>query len=253
MKGLLSILCTLLFLSQPLIAQYAGQPKLEDFNKFLGEERALVLQDAVDCFDQFLVNNYPYADNKTERIASFLEQIADHNEPDNSWLFDQDCNEKIIGSFESTGLRKEICLYEYESYESENEFSEVLPPPLPVDTMNIKDLGELNLDLIEEDIIPISNIDREKQVKIQEEQEERNERSLNSNGEGDYIFALLKFSPQESFVYEYAQAARDENRISAGVLANGFLFGTADYEDPFVRRLLVTEFYYWLITLERKK
>jgi len=235
-----------------LSAQNGEHPQLEKFNEFLGEERALVLQDAVDCFDQFLTNNYPDSKNQTQRITSFLEQIADHNEPDNSWVFDHDCNQKIIESFESTGLRKEIWLYGHEEYESEHDFSEVLPPPLPTDTVDFKDLGELNLDLIEEEIIPIGNIDREDQSKMQKEQEERIKNSLNPNGEGDYIFALLKYSHQESFAYEYALVVRDENRISLGVLAGGFLYGSPDYEDPFVRRLLVTEFYYWLINLKGK-
>jgi hypothetical protein len=223
MKQVVFILATLQFVSQLLIAQNPDQAKLDDFNRFLGKERALVMQDAVDCFDQFLANNYPDSKNQAERIKSFLKQITELNGPDSSWVYE--CDRKIIESFESTGLRKEIWLYEHEEYKSEHDFSEVLPPPSPGDTTNIKELGEVNLNLIEEEIIPIGDIDQEKHAKIQKEHEERIKNFLQPNGKGTYIFALLKYSPQESFVYDYAQMIREENRISPGVVASGFLLG----------------------------
>jgi len=246
MRRLLFILSILQFLSHPLFAQ-SDEKQLDKFNRLIGDKRAIVLQAAVDSFDQFLMSNYPESTNQAERVTSFLEQIAKHNSSAKTWVFDREMNAEIIESFESTGLRREIWLYGYETYKPKNDFSKVLPPPAAEETREEKDFGELSLDLIEEEIIPTENTDQVVQSRLGKKQEERIQNSLNPNGEGDYIFALLKYSPKESFVYEYAQILREENRIAPAIIANGFLYGAPDYEDSFVKRLLVTEFYYWLI------
>jgi len=234
-----------------VLAQKGEQSQLEQFNEYMGEEKALVLQEAVDSFDQFLMDNYPALNKENERIKSFLEQLAHYNEPDKSWVYNHAANQAIIDSFESSGLRKEIWLYEYEEYESKNDFSKVLPPPAPVDSGSILELGEIKLDLIEEELIPIRQSDQEEQIYDQKEREQRFKKRMLPNYEGDYVYGLMKFSPRDSFVFGYAQTIHTTSaRISPGVRANGFLSGNPDFENPLVKRLLVTEFYYWLINMK---
>jgi hypothetical protein len=246
MRRIFIIATILQFVSFSFSAQDSGRIELEQFNEFIGESRAVVLQEAVDSFDRFLIVNYPELENQSLRTKAFLEEFVNPNSKTKKWTFDESEIMQLKEAFEKSGLRKEILLFGYENYESNKDFSKVLPPDSSRDTKEIKDLGELELDLIEEEIIPIRNVDRKEEARI--EQEERVENSLRPNYKGDYVYALLKSSPKDSFVYEYSQAfILTGNKISLGVLANGFLYSDPDYDHPLVKRLLVTDFYYWLI------
>ena len=248
MRRIIFIATILQFVSLPFSAQNSGLIELEKFNEFIGENRAVILQEAVDSFDRFLIENYPDSENQSERTKAFLEEIVNPDSKTRKWTFDESEILELKEAFETSGLRKEIWVYGYENYESKNDFSKVLPPDSSRDTEKIKDLGELELNLIEEEIIPIGNVDRKEQARIEKELEERIKNSLRPNHEGDYVYALLKFSPKDSFIHDYTQASiLTGNNIALGVLANGFLYGDPDYGDPLVKRLLVTDFYYWLI------
>ena len=254
MRRIIFITAIFQFVSLPFFAQNGGQSRLDKFNAFIGEEKALVLQEAVDSFDQFLMDNYPNINKEDDRINLFLEQLVRYNKPDKSWIYNRVDNELLISSFESSGLRKEIWLYEYEEYESKNDFSKVLSPPEPVDTSSFPEVGELKVDLIEGELIPDRKNEQGRQMDVQQEREQRFKKRLVQNYEGDYIYGLMKYSPKDSFVFGYAQATHTiGTRVSPGILANGFLSNNPDYQNPLVKRLLVTEFYYLLIKWEMKK
>ncbi|MFN2430250.1 MAG: hypothetical protein ABR574_09555 [Cryomorphaceae bacterium] len=187
------------------LGQDTTDVELERFNKFLGLERAAALSEAVDSFDRFLLTNYPEFDNSRDRSRAFLKQIAQHNKPNESWILETERNAKIIESFESTGLRKEIWVYGYEAYESEHDFSKVLPPVVP-DTPEIHELGELDIDLVEDETVPIGKVDTAEIARRAQQREEARLNSLSTNYEGDYLYALLRYAPQDSFAYDFAAA-----------------------------------------------
>lgn len=248
MRPKLFFLLLLLQISFLSLAQKPDNTELENFNQFFGKERAATLEDAVDSFDRFIQVNYAEFENSTEQIEAFLKQITQYNEAQDSWILETERNSKIIESFESTGLRKEIWTYGYEDYESKHDFNEVLLPAVP-DTTPIRELGDLALDLMEEEIIvPLRKVDPVEQERLEKEREARRLNSLQSNYQGDYVFALLKYSPKESFVYEFTESKYAAGvDISMAILAGAYLYSEVNYNDPLVKRLLVTDFYFWVM------
>ena len=90
---------------------------------------------------------------------------------------------------------------------------------------------------------------------MEKEWEERQRNSLRINTQGDFLYGILKYAPQKSFAYGAAVAMHQEGDISPGVVSHGFLENVKNYDDPFVKRLMVTEFYFGLMMLDngRKK
>jgi hypothetical protein len=234
---------------------------LKAFNDFLGQDKTTALNAAVKSFDHFLKTNYSDFDNQTKRTKAFLEYLQENFEPDSTWNLPTKRNQKIIFDFEASELRKEIWIYDYEEYEPKYDIYKILPPE-EQDTTNIQDLGELDLDdLIEEEIIPILNIDsaeiarREKEIARREkETEERIRNSLHFNNYGQYLYALAKYNVNDTTIQEYVDAKVVGGDFSPVLIASGLLSQKIDFEDPFIKRILVTEFYYWIMKwdIERK-
>jgi hypothetical protein len=243
--GLLAISCSTL--------SQEKNKDLKEFNDFLGQEKANALNSAVESFDQFLMTNFP--DNEAERTEAFLEYVQENFEPKSTWSLPTKRNKKIISEFESSGLRQEIWVYGYEEYEPQYDIYELLPPEQP-DTSDIQNLGELDLDeLFEEDIIPISNIDSAEIARREKELEERIKNSLHFNNYGQYLYALAKFNLSDTTVQEYVDAKVVAGNISPVLIASGLLSQNIDFKDSFIKRILVTEFYYWIMKwdIERKE
>lgn len=243
--GLLAISCSTL--------SQEKNNNLKGFNDFLGQDKANVLNSAVESFDQFLKTNFP--DNESKRTEAFLEYLQENFEPDSTWNLPTERNKKIISEFESSGLRKEVWIYGYEEYESLYDIYEFLPPE-EQDTSDIQDLGKLNLDdLYEEELIPISNIDSAEIARREKEMEERIRNSLHFNNNGQYLYALAKFNLSDTTIQGYVDAKIVAGDISPVLIASGLLSQNIDFEDPFIKRILVTEFYYWIMKwdIERKE
>jgi hypothetical protein len=247
MRQTLFFILTLIHFSVSCFGQKTTTERLEKFNAFLGADKAAALNDAVDSFDRFLQTNYSEFDNSSDRYVAFLKQIAEHNAPNERWVSDTNHNSEIIDAFESTGLRKEIWLYGYESYESDRDFSKVLPPPEPKDSSKIKDLGELHLELIIEDSMRDYTYDSAAVAKMEKEWEERRRNSLHTNIQGDYLYSILKYAPKDSFAYGAAEGIYQVGNLSPGVVSHGFLENIKNFDDPFVKRLMITEFYFELV------
>ena len=219
---------------------------LKGFNDFLGKDKATTLNSAVESFDQFLRTNYSDLDNQSKRTKAFLGYLEQNFEPDSTWDLPTKKNQKIISDFESSGLRKDIWTFGYEDYEPQYDIYEILPPEKQ-DTSNIQDLGELDLDLIEEEIIPLSNIDSAEIAKREKEMEERIKNSLHFNNYGQYLYALTKYTLNDTTIQDYVDAKIVAGDISPVLIASGLLSQEIDFEDPFIKRILVTEFYYWIM------
>ena len=226
---------------------------LKEFNEFLGQVKADALNSAVESFDQFLKTNFP--DNESERTEAFLEYMQENLEPNSTWNLPTKINKKIISEFESSGLRKEIWIYGYEEYEPQYDIYEVFPLE-ETDTSDIQNLGELDLDvLIEEEIIPISNIDSAEIARREKEMEERMRNSLHFNNNGQFLYGLAKFNLSDTTIQGYIDAKIVAGDISPVLIASGLLSQNIDFEEPFIKRILVTEFYYWIMKwdIERKE
>jgi len=220
---------------------------LKDFNDFLGQDKATALNSAVESFDQFLKTNYSELDNQSKRTKAFLEYLQKNFEPDSRWNLPTKRNQRIISDFETSELRKEIWIYGYEEYEPEYDIYKILLHE-EQDTSNIQDLGELAFDdLFEEEIIPISNIDSTEIARREKEMEERIRNSLHFNNYGQYLYALTKFNVSDTTIQEYVDAKIVAGDISPVLIASGLLSQEIDFDDPFIKRILVTEFYYWIM------
>jgi hypothetical protein len=236
----------------------SSQPRnndLKDFNDFLGKEKANALNAAVKTFDQFLKTNYSDFDNQTERTKAFLEYLQENFKPDSTWNLPTKRNLMIISEFESSELRKEIWIYGYEEYEPQYDIYEILPPE-EKDTSTIQDLGDLDLDdLFEEEIIPISNIDSADIERREKEMDERMRNSLHFNSYGQYLYALTKYTLNDTIIQGYVDVKILVGDISPALIASGLLSQEIDFENPFIKRILVTEFYYWIMKwdIERKE
>jgi hypothetical protein len=228
---------------------------LKDFNDFLGQEKATALNSAVESFDQFLMANYPDLDNQSNRTREFLEYIQKNFDPDSTWNLLNNRNQKIISDFESSGLRKEIWLYGYEEYEPQYDIYEILPPE-EEDTSNIQVIDARDLEnIFGDETISISNIDSAEIVRQEKEMEERMRNSLHFNSYGQYFYALAKFNLNDTSIQYYVEVKILMADISPVLIASGFLHQEVDFENPFIKRILVTELYYWIMKrdIERKE
>ncbi len=225
---------------------------LEKFNHFLGSDKAMALNSAVESFDLFLKTNFLNFDNQSERVKVFLEYIQHHYEADSSWQFPTDKNQKIILDFEVSNLRKEIWTYGYEEYNPKYCIYEVLPSAQQ-SRSNVKSLGEIDDSLVEE-TIPISYIDSVKIVRQEKEMEEKLQNIHYFNINGQYLYALTKYNLNDTVIREYVDVKVIAGDISLDLLASGLLKHKINYENPFIKRILVVEFYYWIMKwdLERQ-
>lgn len=225
---------------------------LKGFNDFLGPDKADVLNSAVQSFDRFLLINFSL-DASTSTIE-FLKYIQDNSAPDSSWALPTERNKTIVSEFESSGLRKEIWIYGDEEFEAQYDIHEILLPK-EHEPADIHYVGELALDLDEELIIPNSEIDTADIASRKKEMDERRRNTPRVNHSGRYLYALTKFSPDDSILHEYINAKVFGSNISPNLLASVLLSPATDFEDPFIKRIIVTELYYGIMLwdIERKE
>lgn len=254
MRITITIFIGLVLIGSSVFGQNTTKNDIQGFNKFLGKEKANVLNAAVESFEQFLKKNYSEFDSQSMRTEAYLRQIENNFESDSSWIFSTSRNKKIIEDFETSGLRKEIWVYGYEDYEPKYDIYDLLTPG-ETDTTITHDTVELDLDLIEEEIIPLSNIDSVEIAKRKKEMEEKRRNSLHFNTHGEFLFALTKYTSGDTFMQEYADMKAYDGNISPVIIASGLLRQEINFNDPFMKRILVTEFHFGLMkwNIEQKE
>lgn len=62
--------------------------------------------------------------------------------------------------------------------------------------------------------------------------------------DSQYFYALTKFTLQDTIIQSYIEAKSAMPDSSPMALAMGLLDLEINYEDPFIKRILFTEFYY---------
>lgn len=228
--------------------------QIEDFNNFIGKQKSKAFNQAIESYYNFLEINFQDCVNTSDRTKAFLTRVAHFNIPDSTWTLTTDENQKIIELWDASGLRKEIWIYGYESYESRFNVFELLKPKK---TKSNSQLGNMNLEEIVDDEISVSDslelVKRIKEMKLESKLIQENSLSTNINGE--FLYGLSKYASTDSVVNEYVQTKVEFIDISPSIMALAFLDQIQDYEDPFIQRMILVEMYYWTMIwdLERKK
>jgi hypothetical protein len=205
------------------------------------------LNSAVESFEQFLKTNFPDFDNESKRIKAFLEFLQKNSQPDSNWNLPTSRNQEIISDFETSGFRIETWIYGYEENEAKYDISEILPAE-EKDTSIYHELGDIDFDnLVEEGIMPISNIDSAEIARQETEMEERIRNSVRFNSNGQYLYALAKYTLEDTTIQNYVEVKILVTDISPAIIASGLLSQEIDFDNPFLKRILVMEFYYWIM------
>jgi hypothetical protein len=110
-----------------------------------------------------------------------------------------------------------------------------------------KSLGEL--EIIEDEIIPIPRpaTDSTELARIEKELDEQYNNLLLTNEKGEFLYGLAKFANNDSNVHEYVEVKLIAGDISPSLVAFAFLSQIKDFENPFIKRMIFVELYYWMM------
>jgi len=247
-------LLTIFFAAVSSFGAFCQQNDLEGFEKFLGDEKVEALNMLEESFDEFLESNFPIQPTENEKIKQLLQIIKETGEFEENWKFNSTFNLQVIRKVESSGLRKEFWTYNYEEYipyyyhqylidSIKNENPDTI---LRIDSNQIQRI--YNSD---EEILIIENPDSIDGMSYKE----WSDSLLDFNWRGQFTFAIDKFSINDSVILEYLDAKEATGNISPSLIASGLLYRDPDLSEPFVKRIILMELYYFMIkwNLENKK
>lgn len=191
--------------------------KEDNFNTFIGSEKSQVIELSNDHFNNFLEVNFK-GESDLERTIQFLDYIATSTDFRPNWKIDLTSAKDILEKYEVSGLRKDFELYGYEKPDS------VFYYDMDMDTSSILDsstLETIDIELEEEEMIPISGRDSGELMRIEEEQKRKWDSTLNFHIYGRYIFGLKKFYSKDSIVLGYINYRDFAYNAPLGILASG--------------------------------
>lgn len=200
-------------------------------------------------FDQFLIANYPDEENQILRTRAFLEQLDTNFAMDSSWIFQTEQNQQIVNAFETSGLRKEFAIYHYEEDDyTPYDVKSLLPLP-PLRDTSRGDLGEIEAIIDEEiDPLPPDSAEMDRLAIREAEREEQYQNMLVPNENGKFIYGLAKYGRKDSIVSFFVDLYAFWMPPSLTLFIPHLLYYPyTDFTNPFVRRILVTEIYYWFM------
>lgn len=196
---------------------------------------------AVASFDDFLALNYPKETPFEIKVKAFLEDCMALYSTDPNWNVDNANPAEIIEAFESSGLRQEIWVYPYEVYHPKHFLNTTLQ-----DTTRSSE-EKIEVEIFDE-YIPIRQRNSENYESTQFDS------ILEFNQIGLFIYGLEKAAPTDSLIQEYIHAKQSVGNISPSLVAQGFLNYKEDFNHPLFKRMVVAEFYYFILngSLEKK-
>lgn len=225
---------------------------LEKFNQFLGLQKAEALDLAVDSFDKFLKKNYKTVHDYNDRVVSFIQDLyANDFKPLNHWQLDADTGREIVKKFEDSELRKDIWRYGYESYEIDSSVIEVyehVTDSIANDYfLNHPNLEDLDLEeevipiAIQSPILPDSIIE---QKRIEDSIDIAN--SIHGAEFSQFIVGLYKYQKNNTVIQDIAVGNMITGEVSPHLKADAYLKmgDVLDYNNPFIKRIIVIDFYY---------
>ena len=257
LKHLLFILTTIALFGCGEVQKDLSKNDLKGLNDFLGEQKTGALNTLIQSFDNFLQLNYPQFEKGNARIQQYL---LDHDKanlyyPDSlpKWKFDHKDISSTLEQLEISGMRKEICIYGYEkpgnTYSLDGFFAD---PFADIDT---NDLGSLIIEDLEEEIIPIwyGDMDSTEWQRRIEESERRLDSLLFTNIRGQLLYGLAKFSPNDTTIQRFLEVTNMLGGLPEITMAETRLGQEMNFEEPFFKRLIVADTYYFIINAENKK
>lgn len=202
-----------------LVTSFQGNSQ-KDFESFLGAEKAQVIEQGMEHFENFLKLNYPGC-NDAKRVSQFLQAIDTPGDSLPNWSVHVESSLKLMESYENSGLRKDAELFGYEEYDSvfiydiESKEEWVLDS-LPVLTLELEEEPMVLLG----DSTSIAEHDELLQ-RIEHESEERWKASFHRNLRGRYHFLLMKFFADDPIVVDFTQAFEVQPNLSTAIIAGG--------------------------------
>jgi len=216
---------------------------LKGFKEFLGLEKSKADDLLIMSFDQFLMDNFPNEKNQNQRTKRFLEFLKT---PDSLGFkninFKSSLNKESITQLSKSELRPEIWLLqsEYNSYHQKYNVEDLY--------LNMKadekvvELGELvlpqNIPIQPDNATAISD----EALKYLPKQKVM-DNQFRVNYKGDYFYGLALFSPNDANIQEYIQAIIKVGDLSPSITASGFLKRFDNFEEPFIKRVLILEYF----------
>lgn len=70
---------------------------------------------------------------------------------------------------------------------------------------------------------------------------------------GKFWYALAKYAGQNQNIYDYLEMIHEENLISPGVVATGFVNQNINFENPFIQRIILVEFFFPVMIYQQWK
>lgn len=235
MKKLITILSAFVLCCCNSSDSSVNNYNLVEFNKFLGDEKAASLNEAVKSFNEFLKLNYNDLLDDNQRTRKFLEDLSQNYSPIDSWIFKTEMNIQTLENLEKSGMRLEIMKYGYEEYESKY-FIDNIDIENPQDS--IYELEYLILE-IEEDLTHTSINASRRLI----EMGNKTDSLLWYNKLGQYHVGLTKFGTNSKFVKEYVQAHQEIGNLGVVNVLKALLEENVDYQNPFIKRIIVAELY----------
>jgi hypothetical protein len=212
----------------------------EEFDKFIGIEKAKVLNKAIASFDNFLSLNYSDSASYGQRVTAFLTDFNNQNTDQNldKWVLHSSQIKELIIEFEQSGLRKDIWLYNDE-IDSVNQkiMDYILYVRFLNDTIPYVEKDTLITDDFEE-LLDIPEVEGSEDFR--EVEEPHAYHTFNSA----LTAGIHKFSA-DSILMDYAEIQLDIGSISPHLIANAMLeYGDkVDYDSFYTKAMLVMEFY----------
>lgn len=214
----------------------------EKFENFMEPQGTRMLKILNHSFDTLLQSIYADIPEFEERLAIFLEDYSAQNDFPRKFSSDSSGFRNLKLLLESSGLRKDVYLYEDEFYENKFDLNEFLTES--EEPEYVEDLGPLDLERIEAEIHADNTA---KGIEIAEDYpdsvylfEERPELSFYMNPHGKFWYGLGKYSCNVH-IFEIIESVKNVNRISLGVVAGGMQ--GSDFSNPFIKEAIMAQFY----------
>lgn len=215
----------------------------KEFSKSLGNRESKALDLTVESFIDFLEINFPEYESSVKRKEAFLSYISEHSSIDPKWLIDSIEAKMLYQKWESSGLRIEVYIYGYEmeNYKPKCNISEFL---VKDSSDTLSKLGELQFE--PEDTI----VDSHFKEWLNYELIASNERfrvQMHTNRSGAFLCALISTSSGNRLVVNYVNAKLAADNLSPAFVASGILNSADLKNEYFLDRILVVEYYFWLL------
>ena len=221
--------------------------QVDKFSKYLGSDEFQVLDKTISSFDHFLATNYDSIFGINDRTIAFLrdfEGFVYKTKP--RWVVDSLKTIELMNDFESSGLRKELWIYDFEEYANEEVITYSLIVRDSLLSSSYNDSANIDLEDIDdnfENLMEIPTVENSAEP-IKNDKDTFRRASQFSK----IIVGLHKYSSDE-LIREYCEVSFEVGRISPLLIANAFInhSNDMDYESFFVKTVIVTEFYYYIL------